>query len=113
MAVVDFDDFKQINDMYGHVVGDKVICQIDQTFMNVFQEGDIAARNEPLEYKGVRCLFKKTVMDFEQRSLWKRKYALKIENHAFIAHRNLAERARGLILHSSTDGLIGSGAISR
>ena len=34
-------------------------------------------------------------------------------NHAFIAQRNLAERARLLVLHSSDDGRIGSGAISR
>lgn len=34
-------------------------------------------------------------------------------NHAFIAQRNLAERARPLALHSSVDGRIGLGAISR
>ncbi len=34
-------------------------------------------------------------------------------NYAFIAQRNLAERARLLVLHSSDDGRIGSGDISR
>jgi len=37
----------------------------------------------------------------------------KMRNHAFIAQRNLAERARLLVLHSSADGRIVSGAISR
>lgn len=36
-----------------------------------------------------------------------------ITNHAFMAQRNLAERARLFVLHSSADGLIGPGAISR
>lgn len=34
-------------------------------------------------------------------------------NYDFIAQRNLAERARLLVLHSSDDGRIGPGAISR
>ena len=34
------------------------------------------------------------------------------KNQAFIAHLNLAERARLLILHSSDDGRMGYGAIS-
>jgi len=38
---------------------------------------------------------------------------LKTAYHAFIAHRILVDRARGLILHSSNDGRIGSEAISR
>jgi len=33
-------------------------------------------------------------------------------NQALIAHRSLAERARGFVWHSSADGRIGSGATS-
>ena len=37
---------------------------------------------------------------------------LKSTNYAFMAQRSLAERARGLELHSCTDARIGSGATS-
>lgn len=61
MAVIDIDDFKLINDMHGHVVGDKVICQIAQTFMNTFSEEDIAARIGGEEF----CVFSRITSETE------------------------------------------------
>ncbi len=61
MAVMDVDDFKQINDMHGHVVGDKVICQIAQTFMKVFPKEDIAARIGGEEF----CVFSRITCETE------------------------------------------------
>lgn len=61
MAVIDVDDFKQINDMHGHVVGDKVICQIAQTLMDTFTEEDIAARIGGEEF----CVFSRITSEAE------------------------------------------------
>lgn len=42
--LVDIDDFKSINDRYGHTVGDKVLIQISQILTAVSREGDYVVR---------------------------------------------------------------------
>lgn len=44
LILIDLDDFKQINDMYGHVAGDKVIVKIVNTIKNGVRQEDIIAR---------------------------------------------------------------------
>jgi diguanylate cyclase len=44
LLVADIDHFKQINDTYGHVIGDKVLKTIAQTFRDNVKGRDIAAR---------------------------------------------------------------------
>lgn len=61
MAVIDIDDFKQINDTYGHVVGDEVICQLAQILMITFTEEDIAARIGGEEF----CVFSRVTCEKE------------------------------------------------
>ncbi len=68
MAVIDIDDFKQINDTYGHVVGDEVICQLAQILMITFAEEDIAARIGGEEF----CVFSRILSESE--------FADKLEN---------------------------------
>ena len=41
---VDIDDFKQVNDTMGHVVGDDVICWFAKRVLGVFRHTDIVAR---------------------------------------------------------------------
>ena len=43
-GVFDIDDFKKVNDQYGHKVGDEVICHVAQLMMNSIRQQDIVAR---------------------------------------------------------------------
>lgn len=44
IAVLDIDDFKQINDTYGHDMGDKVICYIGEQIETHIRSSDAVAR---------------------------------------------------------------------
>ncbi len=44
LIIFDIDDFKEVNDEYGHLVGDKILIQICEYVNEVIREGDIFAR---------------------------------------------------------------------
>ncbi|MGZ9809009.1 diguanylate cyclase [Pseudoroseicyclus sp. H15] len=44
LLLVDLDRFKQINDRYGHVVGDEVLVQVAATLERALRPGDLVAR---------------------------------------------------------------------
>jgi len=44
LLIVDMDDFKQINDHYGHLFGDAVLVQAAQRIRKLFRSGDIVGR---------------------------------------------------------------------
>ncbi|MDD3342943.1 MAG: diguanylate cyclase [Sulfurospirillaceae bacterium] len=44
IALIDIDDFKNINDTYGHDVGDKVLKNLAETLKNSLKSGDVVAR---------------------------------------------------------------------
>lgn len=42
--MMDIDDFKQVNDQYGHHVGDQIIIQVAEVIKNHIAYKDVAAR---------------------------------------------------------------------
>ena len=44
LMVIDIDDFKEVNDRYGHMVGDKVLTCAAQAIRNQFRSQDIVGR---------------------------------------------------------------------
>lgn len=42
--IVDIDNFKQVNDRFGHAVGDRVIFHFAQSLKGAFREGDVVGR---------------------------------------------------------------------
>jgi len=44
LALIDIDNFKQLNDRYGHASGDVVLCGVASTMKKVVRESDLLAR---------------------------------------------------------------------
>lgn len=44
LILIDLDDFKQVNDLHGHVAGDKVVVKIVETIKKGIRQDDIIAR---------------------------------------------------------------------
>ncbi|VAX14281.1 GGDEF domain protein [hydrothermal vent metagenome] len=44
LIMADIDNFKKVNDSYGHITGDMVLTELAQIFMNITRDIDIVAR---------------------------------------------------------------------
>jgi two-component system cell cycle response regulator len=44
LAIIDIDDFKKVNDTYGHLVGDAVLIDLTQRISAMIRRGDLLAR---------------------------------------------------------------------
>ena len=44
LMFIDFDDFKKVNDNYGHLLGDKILIYVIGRIKSVFSEGEIIGR---------------------------------------------------------------------
>jgi diguanylate cyclase (GGDEF)-like protein len=68
IAILDLDNFKQINDMYGHLVGDQFLRELSRMFKAQIRETDIFAR-----YGGDEFIFLFPQMGREQTEHWARR----------------------------------------
>lgn len=60
LLMIDLDDFKRINDTYGHVNGDIVLKELSKEIIRSLRSEDILARFGGEEFV---CLFRKTTLD--------------------------------------------------
>lgn len=44
ILVLDLDFFKKVNDTYGHIIGDKVLCGVSRIFIDCLRPGDLVGR---------------------------------------------------------------------
>lgn len=57
LIVMDVDDFKEINDVYGHSYGDVVLLNLADRMKNFFRTGDVLARANGFQF----CMFMQDV----------------------------------------------------
>lgn len=50
LLAIDVDEFKRINDGYGHPVGDRVLCQIARACVDALRDGDLLGRTGGEEF---------------------------------------------------------------
>ena len=55
ILLIDLDRFKPVNDVYGHTVGDAVLCEIASRLQSVVREGDTVARLGGDEFAVICC----------------------------------------------------------
>ena len=55
VAMLDLDNFKQVNDTYGHLVGDKVLQRVAEIMSDALRDGDFVGRYGGEEFLIVLC----------------------------------------------------------
>lgn len=75
--ILDVDDFKSVNDNYGHAVGDKVLKNLSDLFKNHFRQTDIVGRIGGDEF--IILIKDEHIAESRIQSLLQKVNALKIE----------------------------------
>lgn len=55
MLIIDLDNFKYVNDHYGHLLGDTVLMQVSKELLKMFRDQDIVARIGGDEFMVLMC----------------------------------------------------------
>jgi diguanylate cyclase (GGDEF)-like protein len=103
VAVVDIDNFKHINDTYGHDVGDKVIVSISEILRTNTSYRDIVARFGGEEF----CIVLKNINKYSASDLFE-KQRQEIENFSFNIDNNTQIKLTisiGASIHEEEDSL--------
>lgn len=96
IALFDIDDFKKVNDNYGHVSGDKVLVEIASIMQKNTREGDMLGRYGGEEFM---IIFKDT--DLEYARIVSERIRKAIADHSFEAGMRVTVSG-GIIQYSGT-----------
>ena len=86
MALIDIDNFKPINDTFGHAAGDVILRHFAQNMNVVFRYHDMAARYGGEEFA---VLFPNTDTNGAMSALCKLQYKLKVDPYILIKHEEI------------------------
>lgn len=80
IAMVDIDNFKKLNDSYGHLFGDEVLQVISEYFKDSLRKTDSVAR-----YGGEELVAILPETSIDQAAIPLERFRQKVENHEFIS----------------------------
>ena len=64
ILVIDLDDFKRVNDTFGHISGDRVLLHLAQVIRRQLRDNDVVAR-----YAGDEFVALLPMTDYEQQAM--------------------------------------------
>lgn len=84
IAIFDIDDFKRVNDQFGHVTGDKVLIELSKIISDCISSNHIAGRYGGEEFM---IVFKNT--DVTTACSLSNKIRVQVENHCFCGDKHI------------------------
>ena len=87
IAVIDVDDFKKINDTYGHSAGDTVLKRLSSTLVETLRENDAVGR-----FGGEEFIAIVDIQSHEKAKNLLQRVRKKVENKEFKIHDNKSVR---------------------
>ena len=101
LLIVDIDHFKQVNDKFGHVVGDKILWEVANLFSTNIRKSDIFAR-----WGGEEFVLLVTNYELEQAKSLAEKLRALVAGHAFNSGKAVSITVSiGLTSFGKTDSL--------
>ncbi|NHN33494.1 GGDEF domain-containing protein [Paenibacillus agricola] len=76
IMMIDIDNFKRFNDTYGHMQGDRLLCEVGQILRTTINEHDYAAR-----YGGEEFIVLSHITDDVELSVYAQKLCKAVESH--------------------------------
>lgn len=79
ILMIDIDNFKRYNDTYGHLQGDKLLCEVGQLLRSFIAECDYAAR-----YGGEEFIVMSHTVDYHQLEQYARRLCSAVAEHSYL-----------------------------